>query len=683
MIGGETEARAVRGEGLRRRAITVRGTRTGPKWTRKDQDGRVLKSWQTDDGWWITRIHWSDVPGYDYPAACRGLSPESIQQELEIDWSANPGKRVYKEFGIQHHVSVRPLVFDPHLPLYCGWDFGGVPAFVPTQVNAFNQWLIFPSVSPGENSSTGIYEFGQMVADHLLQQYVIPHGLESVRQLRLVHYGDPAGAARPPRTGDRPQETQSCFEILNKGLKLYQGFDEDGSQKIIRRPGWGWQIRPGAVNITDRLESVRGRLTLTLRDGLPAIVCDIRATAIIEGFGGGYCYPLRADGTYGPDPEKNWYCLPLSSRALTPSGWRAHDELAAGDPIYSYDPVSDRIVLDRVQAINRFEGPVPMTTLTSRTFEMTATGGHRCVVRRKIDLDRDVYETAIVTVDDLQESDLLVTHGSLSTCREVYLSDALVRLAAWTMGEGTYRPDGKAIILYQSALHNPAYVAELDELVRSFHGASRNAAEGPLIHWRVTRETAWLLRQLMPDKVPSYEMIGKMKPSQMRLFLYEMIRADGTWAHSKYGALPPPSKMSRERDFWVREGTPVLTQKNREHLERLQMMATLSGIPTRIYPDSVNDCWHMTFYRRTRNGQPVVSLKRSPSTEAAVWCPTTRHGTWIAEGDGRTFITGNSHSLDALGYIGTRLFHKPKEEEEEEYERFQPHFKSHASSRYG
>lgn len=280
-----------------------------------DSSGRLLKGWETADGWWVTTIHWSDVPGYDYPAACAGLSPEAVQQELEIDWSANPGKRVYKEFGVNHHVSVGPLRYDPHQPLYCGWDFGSVPAFVPTQMNAFGQWLIFPSVSPGENTSTGVYEFGQLVADYLQREFALPNGKTSYRELRLVHYGDPAGAARPPRTGDRPQETQSCFEILDKGLKLYQGADEDGSPRMTRRPGFGFQIRPGAVNVTDRLESVRGRLTQTLRDGLPALVVDKRAVPVIEGFGGGYCYPLRSDGTYGPDPDKNWYSHTMDALA--------------------------------------------------------------------------------------------------------------------------------------------------------------------------------------------------------------------------------------------------------------------------------------------------------------------------------------------------------------------------------
>jgi len=40
------------------------------------------------------------------------------------------------------------------------------------------------------------------------------------------------------------------------------------------------------------------------------------------------------------------------------------------------------------------------------------------------------------------------------------------------------------------------------------------------------------------------------------------------------------------------------------------------------------------------------------------------------------------NTMDALGYIATRLFHRPKDEEAEEYEKLKPNFRSHASSRY-
>src|SRR5260221_11011426 len=152
-----------------------------------------VKRWHTPDGWCIGRIHWSIVPGYDYRAVCEGLSPQAIRQEVEIDWSASAGMRIYPEFGPMHLADTE-LTYDPDRPLYCGWDFGshagGTPAWVPTQINSFGQWLIFPPIAPLEEEPTGTYDFGQLVASHLQREYATPHG-RTWRQLQTRHFGDP------------------------------------------------------------------------------------------------------------------------------------------------------------------------------------------------------------------------------------------------------------------------------------------------------------------------------------------------------------------------------------------------------------------------------------------------------------------------------------------------------------
>lgn len=267
---------------------------------------RSIPKRHTKDGWAITRIHYDSVPDYDYLSASQGLSEEAKRQELEIDWTASKGKRVYPEFSPKLHRSHEDLAFDVTRPVYCGWDFGGTPAFVLSQLNVFGQWLVFPTLSPLEDTSIGIYDFGKLVSDYIQRNYASPHGLDW-KKLRITHYGDPAGAMRPPKVGQRPRECQSAFEILQRGLVLPTGMDEDGESTQERRPGFGIKIRPGAVNLTARLEAVRARLRMTLRDGLPAIVIDHRATCLLDGFGGAYCYPQYADGTYGRDPKKNWY----------------------------------------------------------------------------------------------------------------------------------------------------------------------------------------------------------------------------------------------------------------------------------------------------------------------------------------------------------------------------------------
>jgi len=281
------------------------GTVETPSLAPDPETGRLLPCWETPDGWHILRIHYSAVPDYSFEQAAKGLSPDGVQRELEINWNTTVGKRVYPTFGDKHHVAKAPLPFNPRQPLYCGWDFG-TPAFVPTQINALGQWQIFPTLSPLEDVTIGIYEFGEMVADFLLREFAIP-AEKTLEELRLVHIGDPAGAGKIPTPGESRKETTTAFDILDHGLELVMGYDERGKPLYKKQKGWGWKIKPGAVNITDRLESVRSRLGTNLGNGIPAMLVDPRATTVIEGFLGGYHHKQRADGAYEWDPHKNYY----------------------------------------------------------------------------------------------------------------------------------------------------------------------------------------------------------------------------------------------------------------------------------------------------------------------------------------------------------------------------------------
>ncbi len=267
-----------------------------------------FKRWKTRDGWSIVSIPYTCVPDYDLAAATEGLGQNLIEREFLLNWNVVVGKKVWPEFSVDRHVAAEPLTMDVHRPIHCGWDWAwtGSPAFVPTQINSFGQWLIFPSMSPTPEEMSGIYQFASDVADHLLRTYAAPHGL-ALDELNLVHIGDPSGRDRPPSTGTRRNESASCFEILFRGLKMPMGADEDGNLVTENKPGWGWRVIPGARNISDRLEAVRGRLTTTLRDGIPAFVVDPRATTVIEAMSGSYAYKQFEDGTYSRDPDKSYW----------------------------------------------------------------------------------------------------------------------------------------------------------------------------------------------------------------------------------------------------------------------------------------------------------------------------------------------------------------------------------------
>jgi hypothetical protein len=161
-----------------------------------------------------------------------------------------------------------------------------------------------PPVTVSERDKIGIYEFGEMVADHLLREYAAPWGLD-LDDLPMVQVGDPAGQYRPARTGARRQEVHAAWEVLRVGSKLYLGQDDRGNEVFEERPGWGWSFIKGDIDHTKRQNAIRSRLTTLLPGGLPALVIDPRNTEAISGMAHGYHYPEHEDGTLDREPAKN------------------------------------------------------------------------------------------------------------------------------------------------------------------------------------------------------------------------------------------------------------------------------------------------------------------------------------------------------------------------------------------
>jgi hypothetical protein len=275
--------------------------------TQPGEQERVLPLRITPDGWAILRVHYDSIPDYDYNAATEGLTEEQVRQELEIDWLASSHKRVYPQFG-EIHIAKKRLRPNPRGVFYTGWDFGNTPAFVITQLNPYGQWMVLDELVGPPDRAVGIYEFAQDVADLLFRRFAQPFGL-TLDDLDLRHFGDPYGNQMPAKgggtAGSDKVELRSAFRILRDGLQVVTGWD--GEEPICEeRPGWGWRIQPGAIPIKERLEAIRARLSM-LRDGAPMLIVDPECQALIEGFMGAYHYPVRPDGQYGLDPEKNWW----------------------------------------------------------------------------------------------------------------------------------------------------------------------------------------------------------------------------------------------------------------------------------------------------------------------------------------------------------------------------------------
>jgi hypothetical protein len=196
------------------------------------------------------------------------------------------GGTVFSEFAQHLHVHHSHLPVNRERPLLCGWAHDPCMAWVLCQLTERNQLLVLASAVG--DTGEGVYGFGARVHEWL-QREIGREGLD-LRHFGHPNYLDPNGSRA---------EERAVAEILNRGLRL-------GREEGERKPGFGFRLRRGEASRKAREAAIRGRLTLILPGGLPALVVDPGAQEVQTALAGGYAYRLIANtGYFTEDPEVN------------------------------------------------------------------------------------------------------------------------------------------------------------------------------------------------------------------------------------------------------------------------------------------------------------------------------------------------------------------------------------------
>lgn len=279
----------------------------------KDQNGDVV-DYQVNPQ--AENLRWLRNAGEYYADKIAGASKPWIDANLLNRPAAiMKGRAVYPLFDQTRHVAKSPLVFNPEIDLYGGFDFGITPAAVFGHYIGGRIYVLMEMYAEDIGSDT----FAPLVKSELLRRF------PNLDLNRVKLFGDPGGNIRVQT------DATTAFQIFHKnGLMIRQA---PGANRLA-----------GPMGRKDLIDAVLKRQI----DGQQAMVVDPNCRMFIAGMGGGYQFKDVQSGTgiYKTDAIlKNQYshvCFVAGTPVSTPNGPIPIEQIKVGD--YVSTPGGKRMV---------------------------------------------------------------------------------------------------------------------------------------------------------------------------------------------------------------------------------------------------------------------------------------------------------------------------------------------------
>jgi hypothetical protein len=325
-----------------------------------------------------------------------------------------------------------------------------------------------------------------------------------------------------------------------------------------------------------------------------------------------------------PYKEAHFACVDAETEALTPSGWKRHNELTDGDLIAAYLPDADMLTWQSA-TFHRYPFDGELVAIEKRDSSQRLTPNHRCLVKRRSG------ETDVVLAEDLNPSMSIPTAVPLRVNEAEGPGEAFAALLGWYVTEGEKKRHN-VVRINQSASANPEKVesirALLEKVGATFTEMRRTrdwrGRESTEVVFSINGTVAKRLHEASPDKGIPWEWVN-WPIGDVESFMNAVIDGDG----------------HRRED-----GRCCVVQKDRGFVDVLQAMALRLGWRGHITPRSNGGfALYLTKNRwltlRRTNGAYQGAIGREHYS-GIVWCPSVPSTFWIARRSGRTFITGNT-----------------------------------------
>jgi hypothetical protein len=333
-------------------------------------------------------------------------------------------------------------------------------------------------------------------------------------------------------------------------------------------------------------------------------------------------------------------CLSADTEILTAEGWKTVDELQVGDLAASADPATGQLELCPIEAIHQGLVDGPMWEIEHNAVSALATPHHRWL----IDFNgKPKFKTSKELTMKGHDKLWVSTEGLQSTATT--WSDDEVELLGWVLTDGHYKRQfcpatGKEwgasrLGVTQS---KPAFMGEIEALFSRLGEHSHQVRTTGQHVWEITCAASKRIRQELPGMTLSATAVYSMSHAQRSKLFVTMLKGDGCW----------DNHAGRWRKF---------VAGSKERADAFLLLCALIGQPARAVERDYSGYEPKTYASMTNVPKAgrcwlvelVVNARAQPqygsqwvNWAGRVWCPTLKHGTWIAKRNGKVFVTGNS-----------------------------------------
>lgn len=325
-------------------------------------------------------------------------------------------------------------------------------------------------------------------------------------------------------------------------------------------------------------------------------------------------------------------CYSSDTEILTPEGWRSGIDIEEGDEVAAWDSETEEIRFEPVQRKIAAPYKGDMIRFKNANTDQLLTPNHRVYAKhRHRKVVGGVWEIFFDQEWKVKEAGEINRWNTLNLPLAGYHKGpgiggvSLATLLGWIWTEGGYDTTGNGVRIYQSSV-NQQHVEDIRDLLdrmklpyKEYRRERTYRKHQYTEHtWFISGETALRLREMMPDKCPTWSLLWQMSQEEKRAFFDAAMKGDGC----------------------ATNGSMAFYQKDPEALEKMQVLAHVIGMQGRINEKniSVNLRNHSKTQLQTRH---LKSYYKKPY-DGKVWCVTVATGAVVVRRKGKIFISGNS-----------------------------------------